>query len=526
DRSSEPSTNDLQTCDSSVECSRPNHSDRDSTDYISSVSTPVSESRDTIVIDCDKQKDFPSICSIETDVKSSKPLCNKFGSFNKESYFRKHKFVASKSCYVCGSYFHLIKDCDLHEQRFAKRNAEGKGKLGSRPTGKQVNPNRPKPVSAGQPNPVSAGQPNPVSAGQANPVSAGDGILGPRPLNIQTKSKYFHSFTHNNQQIIFPITHNLLYSFYMTGRLNGKTAVKPSAGWHWIQYGKISGKGTIKTKNLNFENVLYVEERQHFNLISISQICDQSHRVFFTEKECLVLSKDFPLPDPSMVILSIPRKHNLYTFSLNELSPKGPLTCLIAKALQNESTLWHRRLGHVNFRNMNKLVKGNLIRGTGQAWLFDIDYLTDSLNYSRVSSTNLTAGSQGAIPFNVGSHEDNSDSDDEPDVLIIHSTLTPVVPIVDEATTQNDGKEEADQLGLAFPSLNLILGVGSTPISSSVYASSTPPVSAGSTPPMSQCASPISAGRPSGSAARTPIPTGRILGKLPSNTPSERFPLL
>nr|GEX79672.1 ribonuclease H-like domain-containing protein [Tanacetum cinerariifolium] len=127
--------------------------------------------------------------------------------------------------------------------------------------------------------------------------------------------------------------------------------------------GKISGKGTIKTKNLNFKNVIYVEELQHFNLISVSQICDQTHRVLFTENECLVLSKDFPIPDPSMVILSILRKYNLYTFSLNELAPKDPLTCLIAKASQNESTLWHKRLGHVNFKNMNKLVKGNLVKG-------------------------------------------------------------------------------------------------------------------------------------------------------------------
>nr|GFB46730.1 ribonuclease H-like domain-containing protein [Tanacetum cinerariifolium]GFB46749.1 ribonuclease H-like domain-containing protein [Tanacetum cinerariifolium] len=35
--------------------------------------------------------------------------------------------------------------------------------------------------------------------------------------------------------------------------------------------------------------------------------------------------------------------------------------------------------------------------------------------------------------------EDDSDSDDEPDVVIIQSTPTPVVPIVDKATTQNDG---------------------------------------------------------------------------------------
>nr|GFA67881.1 reverse transcriptase domain-containing protein [Tanacetum cinerariifolium] len=124
---------------------------------------------------------------------------------------------------------------DLHEQRFAKRNAKGKGILGRRPTRKPVNLNRPKPVSAGQPNPVYAGQPNPVSAGDATlacnsiplSVSAGDGILGPRPLNIQPKSIYFHSFTHNNQQIIFSITHNSLSSLYMTGGLNGKLLLSP-----------------------------------------------------------------------------------------------------------------------------------------------------------------------------------------------------------------------------------------------------------------------------------------------------------
>nr|GEW51977.1 putative ribonuclease H-like domain-containing protein [Tanacetum cinerariifolium] len=210
DRSLEPSTNVLQTCDSSVECSRSNHSDHDSIDSLSSVSTPVSESRDTIVINFNRQEDFTSVytSSIETDVKYSKTLCNKFRSFNKESHFRKHKYVASKSCYVCGSYLHLIKDCDLHEQRFAKRNAEGKGILKSRPIGKPVNPNRPKPVSDGRPKPVSSGRPNPIFADQPNLVSA------------------------------------------------------------------------------------------------VSQICDLAHRVLFTENECLVLSKDFPLPDPSMEIRS------------------------------------------------------------------------------------------------------------------------------------------------------------------------------------------------------------------------------
>ncbi|GKA09829.1 putative ribonuclease H-like domain-containing protein [Tanacetum coccineum] len=41
----------------------------------------------------------------------------------------------------------------------------------------------------------------------------------------------------------------------------------------------------------------------------------------------------------------------------------GGLACLIAKATTDESNKWHRRLGHVNFKNLNKLVKGNLVRG-------------------------------------------------------------------------------------------------------------------------------------------------------------------
>ncbi|GJU24386.1 putative ribonuclease H-like domain-containing protein [Tanacetum coccineum] len=32
-------------------------------------------------------------------------------------------------------------------------------------------------------------------------------------------------------------------------------------------------------------------------------------------------------------------------------------------ATSDESKLWHRRLGHINFKTMNKLIKGNLVRG-------------------------------------------------------------------------------------------------------------------------------------------------------------------
>ncbi|GJS12236.1 ribonuclease H-like domain-containing protein [Tanacetum coccineum] len=53
----------------------------------------------------------------------------------------------------------------------------------------------------------------------------------------------------------------------------------------------------------------------------------------------------------------------MYSFNLENIVPSGGLACLIAKAIINKSNKWHRRLGHVNFKNLNKLVKGNLVRG-------------------------------------------------------------------------------------------------------------------------------------------------------------------
>ncbi|GKA25090.1 putative ribonuclease H-like domain-containing protein [Tanacetum coccineum] len=126
--------------------------------------------------------------------------------------------------------------------------------------------------------------------------------------------------------------------------------------------GKISGKGTIRTGNLDFEDVYFVKELK-FNLFSVSQMCDKKNSVLFTETECLILSPDFKLPDENQVMLKIPRKDNMYSFDLKNIVPSKGLTCLIAKATNNESKLWHRRLGHINFKTLNKLVKGNLVRG-------------------------------------------------------------------------------------------------------------------------------------------------------------------
>ncbi|GJZ15978.1 putative ribonuclease H-like domain-containing protein [Tanacetum coccineum] len=83
----------------------------------------------------------------------------------------------------------------------------------------------------------------------------------------------------------------------------------------------------------------------------------------FTDTECLVLSPNFKLADESQILLKIPRKDNMYNFDMKNIVPKESLTCFVAKATSDESMLWHRRLSHINFKNKNKLVKDNLVRG-------------------------------------------------------------------------------------------------------------------------------------------------------------------
>nr|GEV77713.1 hypothetical protein [Tanacetum cinerariifolium] len=92
--------------------------------------------------------------------------------------------------------------------------------------------------------------------------------------------------------------------------------------------GKISSKGKIRTGKLDFDDVYFVKELK-FNLFSVSQMCDKKNIVLFTDTECIVLSPEFKLHDENQATL-------------------------------DESNLWHRRLGHINFKTMNKLDKGLL----------------------------------------------------------------------------------------------------------------------------------------------------------------------
>ncbi|GJT47377.1 hypothetical protein Tco_0956092 [Tanacetum coccineum] len=140
--------------------------------------------------------------------------------------------------------------------------------------------------------------------------------------------------------------------------------------------GKITGKGTLKTGKLDFEDVYFVKELQ-FNLFSVSQMCDKKNSVLFTDTGCFVLSPDFKLADESQVLLKVPRKNNMYNVDMKNIVPKEYLTCLVAKATLDESILWHRRLESGASLAVGKSIKdfcvGTYWNSDGPKWLLDIE---------------------------------------------------------------------------------------------------------------------------------------------------------
>nr|GEV54844.1 hypothetical protein [Tanacetum cinerariifolium] len=281
-------------------------------DFASCVSSPkTNDSPSTVdvkilpkydVKDLSSTNGFPS-CSFKENVKPPRNLCNKSGKADR--IHCKNNFVRTKKCFVCSSSSHLIKDYDVYDT--VDNFPFVISKAASVPAG---NRNYSASTSAGRPIPAaSRNKPTSIHAGRHIPA------------------------------------------------IKGGTVTFGGGD------GKITGKGTIRTSKLNFENVYYVEELQHFNLFSVSQICDRKNKVLFTNGECLMLTKEFQLPDESQVVLRIPRRHDLYTFNLLDIQPEQQINCLLAKTSLEESTKWHRRMAHVNFKTINKLAKHGLVEG-------------------------------------------------------------------------------------------------------------------------------------------------------------------
>ncbi|GKD29853.1 retrovirus-related pol polyprotein from transposon TNT 1-94, partial [Tanacetum coccineum] len=95
---------------------------------------------------------------------------------------------------------------------------------------------------------------------------------------------------------------------------------------------KILGYGDYQIGNVMISRVYYVEGLGH-NLFSVGQFCDSNLEVAFRQQICFI-----------------------------HMMASSPI-CLLSKAPKTKSWLWHRRLSHLNFGEINHLARHGLVRG-------------------------------------------------------------------------------------------------------------------------------------------------------------------
>ncbi|GJT75083.1 putative ribonuclease H-like domain-containing protein [Tanacetum coccineum] len=303
----------------------------------------------------------------------------------------------NKSCFNCGSFEHMKLNCPFNREEFQRKRMGSENNYNRvdydyyarSNTHKQMVPravllrnglktfNTARPSYTAHPRPtVHSARPQSSFTNQAQSTVQ-------RPFYKKTVlTNRFYNQNFNTVRSRF----NTARPYVNTARANGFNAVKPSVCWVWrptrpngaslvfnrynfidargrsksvmawefdggnVTFGggaiggRISGKGTLKTNNIDFDDVYFLKEL-NYNLFSVSQMCDKKNYVLFTDTECLVLSPNFKLPDENQVLLKIPREDNMYSFNMRNIVPKDSLTCLAAKATLDESMLWHRRLG-------------------------------------------------------------------------------------------------------------------------------------------------------------------------------------
>ncbi|KAI3509102.1 hypothetical protein L1887_24128 [Cichorium endivia] len=124
--------------------------------------------------------------------------------------------------------------------------------------------------------------------------------------------------------------------------------------------GKITQKETVSNGVLKFANVNFVPELKH-SLLSVSQICNEGFSTHFTKKECLILKPGVVIPE-EWTLVGSELQNNAYIIDINHNTPEN-ITCLFSKASEQNAMLWHRRLGHANAKNLNRLANNDLVQG-------------------------------------------------------------------------------------------------------------------------------------------------------------------
>ncbi|GKC71253.1 retrovirus-related pol polyprotein from transposon TNT 1-94 [Tanacetum coccineum] len=103
------------------------------------------------------------------------------------------------------------------------------------------------------------------------------------------------------------------------------------------------------------KKVAYVNGQKH-NLISSSHMCDANFKVLFTKTQGTIFNQN------DEVVLIALRRRDVYVIDMSSFN-KESNACFFAKASPSVNWMWHKRLSHLNFKNINNLAKYNLVSG-------------------------------------------------------------------------------------------------------------------------------------------------------------------
>ncbi|GJT65022.1 ribonuclease H-like domain-containing protein [Tanacetum coccineum] len=240
-----------------------------------------------------------------------------------------------RACFVCGSFSHLIRDCDYHvklakQVELNKQNmTKGNGTRERKPTWNNVQrvnkQNQFVPLAVqtrtGN-NPVNtakASSTNNFSTARQNVnrqtvlTSTALKVNTVKPIVNDVRPANVFNKTHSPSSRPFKRTTVLRTNFSNQKVYTVKVKEVSTVGGKWDtswnkayladfqdfnggpvafggSKGYITGKGKIKTGKLDFEDVSFVKELQPFNLFSVSQMCDKKNKVLFTDTDHLVAS--------------------------------------------------------------------------------------------------------------------------------------------------------------------------------------------------------------------------------------------
>ncbi|GJY15698.1 putative ribonuclease H-like domain-containing protein [Tanacetum coccineum] len=238
----------------------------------------------------------------------------------KSNQLGKDFVMYNKACFMCGSFNHLQINCDNHQIRgIISRN----------------NYNR---VDAKTTHPTVLRNMSPKAILLKTSLTPLD---TDRPVNIAHPKTTVHgakSKIHFSKQAQSTAKRPFYKKTRLTNRVKGVNAVKSSAYWVWrptkpngaslafIRHGYIDAQG--RSKHMT-GNIAYLSDFKEFDGGCVAFGGGAYGGRIIGKGTLKTDNLDFEdLPDENQILLKIPRKDNMYSFDMKNIVPKESLTCL------------------------------------------------------------------------------------------------------------------------------------------------------------------------------------------------------